>query len=184
MSMQLERARPGPEIYRYTRGRASVLFYYAAALVAVGAFLQFVYVDERARDFFARLSVARDERRTMLIGVSAIWLAIFADFVMQIRAYRLERPALILDARGVRGLHGGLWREIEWDELYEVEVAENHIRFVREPRNPVTKFFFRLDGGSGRFRLGEYAIHVLLNRIDGGKNDILRVIRRHRPDLL
>jgi hypothetical protein len=66
----------------------------------------------------------------------------------------------------------------------EVEITKRHIRFVRRPRGALTQLsFFLREKGWKRFRF-EYCIHVLLKRIDGGREEIIRAIQRHRPDLV
>lgn len=171
-------------VCRYS-DKAIVLLYYLLALVAISAFILFVYASDSAHNFFMRLGSPRDEWLTAVIGCSAIWMAVLADFLLQIRAFLLHRPAIVVNERGVAGLHGGLWREIAWGELHEVEVTDKHIRFVREPRNDLTRVAFAVHRrGFSRFRLGEYAIHVLLKRIDGSRQEIVQAVRRHRPDLV
>ena len=151
----------------------------------IAAFIQLVYSNEAFQDFFARVSKIRDERRIMLNGCSLIWAGVFIDFLLQLRAFLLDRPAIMIGANGVSGLHGGMWREIAWEDLYEMEITDSHIRFVRRPRNAFTRFTFgRNAAGWTRLRLGEYAIHVLLKRIDGNRRDILNAVRRYRPDLV
>lgn len=170
-------------VFRYT-GKAAVLGYYLLAIAVLAAAIGFVYASDSARDFFDRISQLRDERRIMLNGLSLFLVVLLIDFLMQIKAFMDDLPALIVDEHGVRGLHGGLWREIEWDEILEVEITKRHIRFVRQPRGALTQLsFFLREKGWSRFRL-EYCIHVLLKRIDGGKEEIIRAIGRHRPDLL
>lgn len=174
----------GAIVCRYT-GKPMVLFYYLTALMAVAVVLYAVYANEAVRDFLDRNSIARDERKVMLTGFSVMGAAIFADFLLQARAFLRDPPAVVITSMGVSGLHGGLWREIAWADLHEVEVTDKHIRLVRRPRNAITSFAFDLQAaGWTRFRMGEYAIHVVLKRIDGGKADILRAVRLYRPDLL
>ncbi len=171
------------QVFRYT-GKAAVLGYYLLAIAVLASAIGFVYASDSARDFFDRISQLRDERRIMLNGLSLFLVVLLIDFLMQIKAFMDDLPALIVDEHGVRGLHGGLWREIEWDEILEVEITKRHIRFVRQPRGALTQLsFFLREKGWSRFRF-EYCIHVLLKRIDGGREEIIRAIGRHRPDLL
>lgn len=165
--------------------KSTVLFYYIVALVLGGALIHLISGNETVRDVLARASHARDERKILISGFSLIWAAILIDFLLQLRAFLHDRPALVMTAHGVAGLHGGLWREIAWADLEEVEVTDRYIRLVRRPRNAFTQFVSGIQSaGSKRFRLGEYCIHVLLARIDGSKTEILRAVRDRRPDLL
>lgn len=165
-------------VCRYT-DKHTIILYYIAALAGGAAFIHFIYVNDDVREFLARPSQVRDERKILLYGFSAIWLAVLADFLLQARAFLRGRPALVINSVGVSGLHGGLWREIDWNDLARVEVTDRHIRLVRGPRS-----FLPLSGVWSNFRLCEYCIHVLLTRTDGSKFEILRAVRHYRPDLL
>jgi hypothetical protein len=184
MRSQIPYTSPDAFVCRYA-DKSTVLFYYVTALFLGAAVIHFIYDNETVREVLAGGSGPRDERKTLLVGFSVIWLAILADFLLQLRAFLQDRPALVMTAEGVAGLHGGLWREMTWTEIDEVEVADRHIRFVRRPRNAFSKYIFgtRAPRWAG-FRGWEYCIHVLLARTDASKIEILRIVRNHRPDLL
>ncbi|MCB1383790.1 MAG: hypothetical protein KDJ73_12865 [Notoacmeibacter sp.] len=169
-------------IVRYN-DRIAILGYYVLALSVLSAAIAFVYADPWTIAQLRKLSFIRDERRIMLNGLSAFWVAILIDFLLQMRAFLKGRPALMVDREGVHGLHGGLWRSIAWADIHEVEVTASSIRFVRRPRNPLSQLIFRLYANSHRAKLGEYAIHVLTRRTDIGIPGIVRTIGQYRPDL-
>ncbi|MCB1419526.1 MAG: hypothetical protein KDJ74_11225 [Notoacmeibacter sp.] len=170
-------------VVRYN-DRIAILGYYVLALSVFSLAIAFVYADPWTIAQFEKLSSMRDERRIMLNGLSAFWIAIFIDFVLQARAFLKARPALVVDREGVHGLHGGLWRSISWADIHEIEITTDSIRFVRRPRNPLSELIFRLYANSRRAKLGEYAIHVLARRTDIGLADIVHIVGRYRPDLV
>ena len=174
----------GEIVCRYT-DKGTRLLFYSMALVLGGAVIHFVYANEFAREALDSLSQTRDERNILLNGFSLLWAAFFADFLLLVRAFFQDRPAIIITHEGVSGLHGGLWREIAWADLYEIDVTDRYIRFVRGPKNTLSKFIFGLQApGSKRFHLGEYCIHVLRMQCDRSTTDVLHTVRKYRPELL
>lgn len=156
----------------------------APALFLMGLFAAGAWATlelETVRDFFYRLEPDGDIR--IFTGIFLLLLAlVLVDLILLVISINRERPALIIDTRGVRGLTGGLWRDYDWDKIAYIYVKYGRFNIIRKSRFPLIRFFQKISKTPGNNSRYDTGIHLPLAAIDRSEEELWSAIEHVRPE--
>ena len=118
----------------------------------------------------------------VILGVIGVVIVIFIfDIFWLLYAMMTGKPAIEMDERGIRGFHGGLWRDMAWEDVGYIYYRINQLIIVRKPKSDYQKLLHRHTSVGGRMR-PEHCIVVPLKHVDVTDKEILKQIDRFYPD--
>jgi len=154
---------------------ASTLFAFALLAMALGLPIGRRHVAERIAYFAQHPGIYFSLCGAVLVGV--IWL--FGPMVFGwIPRAVTNRPAAILDDRGIRAWTSRGWEEIQWNDLRSI--ATRRPRFGETTRYVEIKFVGRLPGSSMK---PPPSISIASDTMEFRASDVLQYIRNKRPDI-
>ena len=116
------------------------------------------------------------------IYVGGFVLALFLfDIMWLMYAMMSGKPAIAMDEKGVRGFHGGLWRNMVWDDVGYIYYRIGQLIVVRRPRSKLMKALHHYSLPGGRSR-PEHCIVVPLKHVDVNEEEMLAQIARFSPE--
>ena len=162
-----------PFVVRYTsRVRALTSPMLLLLICAAGFYLSATY--EPWQEFFGQARSGTVKNQMIIWGTLTALVSLEILMIYAVLLFR--RNALVIDAEGLRGVHGWLPRRIAWRDFSHIHLVGDTLQLARKPRGMwetlSQKFTYR-----GSRRRKEFYIAVPINAVDKSEAEIRAAIQ-------